>query len=173
MFASKEADNRFNYSEELVRAQCWHAVVTGLRNDNVKNEVKTALASRDPEDEEVLEILNKSVSDEERQGKMKEMNAKVNAVEQKKSEVCTVEKVPKENPILTKLDEVVEAMKDLPVLRNKVEILEEQVRTASVNAVGTGLRYGCNDCKKNNIRKCTNCFKCGETDHKKDECPKN
>ena len=89
IFASTEAGNRFNYPEELVRSTCWHTVVTGIRDDNTKNEIKAILSAKDPDDEELLEILNTAVSDEkERQGKFKETAAKANLVEEKKMEAA-------------------------------------------------------------------------------------
>ena len=76
LFVSKEGDNRFEYSESLLQKQFLHSVVTGLRNDSIKGEMKVLVKQRDLSDEDLLEALNKAVSDEnERQGKIKKSSS--------------------------------------------------------------------------------------------------
>ena len=71
LFVSEEMDTRFQYSEPLVQTQFLHSVVTGLRNYNIRNEIKSLLKDN-MADEELLQHLNKAVSDEkEKQSKMK------------------------------------------------------------------------------------------------------
>ena len=185
IFASTEAGNRFNYPEELVRSTCWHTVVTGIRDDNIKNEIKAILSAKDPDDEELLEILNTAVSDEkERQGKFKETAAKANLVEQKKLEATakrneeSAETKPerKENPVVAELKEIKVAVNEIKSVKNDVEILKEVVRNLSQNTNGNGgvnskVQYGCKNCKSQNLQGCDHCFKCCQTGHKKENCP--
>ena len=70
VFVSKQLDNRLVYPETLVQSQFMRAIITGLRNDNIRNEIKPILEDS-MEDEEVLEIMNKAISGEaERATKM-------------------------------------------------------------------------------------------------------
>ena len=171
LFASTEAGNRFNYPEELVRSTCWHTVVTGIRDDNVKNEVKAVL-SRDPEDEELLESLNTAVSDEkERQGKFKEQNVKANLVEQRKQEAETkkqelVEEQKSEkkiNPVVAELREIRLAVNEIKSVKDDVEVLKECVRNiGGLNPNGYNnfnnrnrVQFGCPACKRENLRAVT------------------
>ena len=182
LFTSKEAESEFLYSEELVQKQCQHAIVTGLRNDNIKAEVKMAMGSRFLEDEELLELVNKSVSDEkERQRKLKSSStAKVNMVEEKKeSEEKKETRTSKVNPIVVELQEIKAAMSQLSTLQNDVEGLKECVRnicgTNNPNGLNTGggnkVRFGCQACRQQNIRGCNHCFKCGNAGNSKANCP--
>ena len=122
-----------------------------------KNEIKAILSAKDPDDEELLEILNTAVSDEkERQGKFKETAAKANLVEQKKLEATakrneeSAEPKPerKENPVVAELKEIKVAVNEIKSVKNDVEILKEVVRNVSQNTNGTGgvnskVQYGC------------------------------
>merc|ERR1712150_154150 len=70
LFVAKEDGSRFNYTEELVQEQFIHSLLTGLRSDTIKNEVKPLVTGK-TEDEDLLELLNKASSDEaERQLKI-------------------------------------------------------------------------------------------------------
>ena len=185
LFASSEDGNRFNYPEELVRTTCWHTVVTGIRDDNIKNEIKALLAAREPEDEELLEVLNTAVSDEkERQGKFKETAAKANLVERqkqeaeaKKQEEPAEQKADKKvNPIVAELRELKLAVNEIKTVKDDVEVLKECVRNIggqNPNGYGGGNRrkYGCRECQAKNLGGCQHCFKCCRPGHKKENCP--
>ena len=102
LFVSEEMDTRFQYSEPFVQTHFLHSVVTGLRNDNIRNEIKPLLKDN-MSDEELLEHLNKAVSDEkERQSKMKKFVNLNNST----SKGENIDKEKKENPILTELREL-------------------------------------------------------------------
>ena len=185
LFASTEAGNRFNYPEELVRSTCWHTVVTGIRDDNIKNEIKAVLAAREPEDEELLEVLNTAVSDEkERQGKFKETAAKANLVElrkqeadAKKQEEAADQKEKKVNPVVAELKELRLAVNEIKSVKDDVEVLKECIRNIggqNPNGYGGGNnrgRYGCRECQEKNLKGCQHCFKCCKPGHKKENCP--
>ena len=184
LFTSKEADTEFQYSEVLVQKQCTHAIVTGLRNDNIKSEVKAALTSgKHLEDEELMEVVSKSVKEEkERQRKLKGSKSetgKVNVVSEKEdvSEKKQQSKENKEDPIVAELKEIRAGLNEISSLKNDVEVLKEVVRNIgganNPNGYQSGRRvqFGCKACKEQNIFGCNHCFKCGKLGHKKPECP--
>ena len=74
IFVSSEEGSKVSYPESLVRHQMIQGIVTGLRNVNIRNDIKPILsANPDMEDEDILEHLNQAISDEkERKVKMKE-----------------------------------------------------------------------------------------------------
>ena len=70
IFVTKEMDSRVRFSDDVVNDQFVRAVITGLRNDNIRNEIKVALTP-EMEIDQLLEILNRAASDEnERQAKL-------------------------------------------------------------------------------------------------------
>ena len=190
LFASLESGNRFQYPEELVRSTCWHTVVTGIRDDNVKNDVK-AILERNPEDMELLECLTTSVKDEqERQKKMKEEQVKANLIKQKKSdqdakkkEEAADKQPTKVNSVVAELKEIKLAVNEIKSVKDDVEMLKECVRNIgganpngfnfinNRNGNGRQVQFGCASCKQQNLRGCNHCFKCGDSTHKKPDCP--
>ena len=183
LFSSKEDDTEFQYSEVLVQKQCTHAIVTGLRNDNIKSEVKAALTSgKQLKDEELMEIVSKSVKEEkERQRKLKgskSKTGKVNVVSEKEDVGDKKQQSKeKENPIVAELKELRAELKEISTLKTDVEVLKECVRNIGGGNNPNGyqggrkVQFGCNDCKAKNLFGCNHCFKCGEPGHKKPECP--
>ena len=181
LFSSKEDDTEFQYTEVLVQKQCTHAIVTGLRNDNIKFEVKAALTSgKHLKDEELMEIVSKSVKEEkERQRKLKSSKSKtgkVNVVSEKE-DVEDKKHQNKENPIVAELKELRAELKEISTLKTDVEVLKECVRNIGGGKNPNGyqggrkVQFGCDACKEQNLFGCNHCFKCGEPGHKKPECP--
>ena len=186
LFTSKEADTEFQYSEVLVQKQCTHTIVTGLRNDNVKSEVKAALTSgKHLEDEELMEVVSKSVKEEkERQRKLKASKSKtgnVKVVSSEKEESSSGKKQQvkenKEDLIVAELKEIRAGLSEITNLKTDVEALKECVRNlgggGSPNGFQAGKKvtFGCKKCKEQNLGGCNHCFKCCESGHKKESCP--
>ena len=230
LFTSKEAESEFNYPETIVQKQYIHAILTGLRDNNIKSEVKAALSSGgEMDDLELMEVVNKSMKEEdERKRKLKASKkaAKVNAVSEKEDpgnrkhqskegkenpivaelreiraglseisnlktdvEVLKVNAMSEredstrkrqakenENPIVAELKEIRAGLNEISSLKNDVEVLKECVRnigSGNPNGFQGGRKmvYGCKNCKDQNIRGCQHCFKCGESGHKKENCP--
>ena len=170
-----------SYPESLVRHQMIQGIVTGLRNVNIRNDIKPILsANPDMEDEDILEHLNQAISDEkERKVKMKEADtappkkttAAANKVEQ-------AEKIEKKdhNPIIKELREMREAqVKEIGALKGEIQRLEQRVDSGQAvpRQKRTFNRFRCTTCVEKGVHKCTHCFKCGRTDDKKPECPEN
>ena len=131
LFVSKKVDDRFEYSELLVQSQILHSVVTGLRNDSIKNEIKPLLSKGSLSDEELLEHLDKAVSDEsERQSKIKNQ-VNFNTVESNLSENEKPEKKVKDNPVLNELRELMLQLNEVTTLKSEIEQLKQQINRRS------------------------------------------
>ena len=201
LFVSKEVDNRFEYSEPLLQKQFLHSVVTGLRNESVKNEIKPLLLTDNLSDEELLEFLNKAVSDEkERQLKMKKQISKVDALSTS-DEIRTDKdkKDKKDNPVLNELKELRVQLNEVSTLKSEIEQLKKQIYEKPIprgNEISTlkseieqlkkqiyekphsrvrfrGRTMKCATCKQNKVERCTHCVLCGSLNHFKAQCDKN
>jgi hypothetical protein len=133
LFTSKEEDCDFAYPESIVRRQSTHAIVTGLRDDNIKSEVKAVLSSgKQLDDVELLEVVNKSMREEaERKRKLKKgakKSANVNVVGEKEDSITTrKQKETKENPIVAELKEIKAGLSEISNLKADVEALKGNV----------------------------------------------
>lgn len=73
LFASQEAESSLRYDPVLVQNMFLHSVLTGLQNDNIRNDLKPYLQQAGVNDEVLLEKLNIAcMTETERQSKKKE-----------------------------------------------------------------------------------------------------
>lgn len=125
LFASQEAESGLRYDPILVQNMFLHSVLTGLQNDNIRNDMKPYLQQADVNDEVLLEKLNIAcMTETERQNKRREIPpqrsvgvhsaqcTEAQAVSEKKKE--TPENKTKPNL----LDELKEIKADIAVLKN-------------------------------------------------------
>lgn len=175
MFVSKEVDDRFEYSEPLLQKQFLHSVVTGLRNESVKNEIKPHLLKANLSDEELLEFLNKAVSDEkERQLKMKKQINKVEAVSTPDEKTDKDKRDKKDNPVLNELKELRVQLNEVSALKSEIEELKKQIyEKPPPRGRFRGRTMKCAICKQNKVERCTHCVICGSPNHFKAQCDKN
>ena len=84
LFASQEIDSELNYDPTLVHGMFVHSFPLGLRNENIKIEMKPYLEKKTMSDEELFEKLNVCVSNEmERSQKFgSQLAPKVNAAQE-------------------------------------------------------------------------------------------
>ena len=189
LFSAKEEHSEFTGNEELVQKQFVRAIGTGLRNDNIKNEIKPSL-SNTMADEELLELLNKVCGDEtERQKKLKNSGKKsVNRVDLESGGTCTScggcgcntggvnsaqTKKEKQNPLLEELKELRAQISVVTALKEDVELLKKEL--AEVLGKGGNLNRKKGHCDARvdaGETHCDHCFKCGSTEHKSPGCKK-
>ena len=172
VFVSEGMDTRFQYSEPLVQTQFSHLAVTGLRNDNTRNEIKPLLKDN-MSDEELLEHLNKAVSDEKgRRSKMKK-SVNLNKVDSTSKEE-KLNKEKKENPILTELRELKVQLNEVTAMKSDIEDLKKQMNQKGDNSIRSKFdrkRFGCHNCRKHNVAKrCSHCYLCGGSDNFRTGC---
>ncbi len=196
LFVTNEMDSRVRYSEDLVQDQFVRALITGLRNDNIRNEIKPVIEGT-MEIQELLEIMNRASSDEtEREAKLKRNNQKINKVEVAEEytgcdgNYCLLKDSPKEekkeNQIVAELKKMNAKLNQVTAqnteMQNEMANLKEQYEQLDKTKVAADdekksppkiirIRFGCKNCKKDGLRNCHHCFGCGSEDHVKADCP--
>ena len=167
LFASQETDSDLKYDPTLVHGMFVHSFSLGLKNENIKIEMKPYLEKKTMSDEELFEKLNVCVSNEmERSQKFgSQLTPKVNAVQK------GGEKQTKKNT------EVAQAlMKELRELKVEVAAVRERVRVppqAQNPPIQQFMRQApqCRTCQQSGIGwRCNHCFRCGASGHYVREC---
>ncbi|KAK2564655.1 hypothetical protein P5673_012136 [Acropora cervicornis] len=156
LFASQETDSDLKYDHTLVHGMFVHSFSLGLKNENIKIEMKPYLEKKTMSDEELFEKLNVCVSNEmERSQKFgSQLTPKVNAVQE------GGEKQTKKNT------EVEQAhMKELRELKAEVAAVKERVRVqpqAQNPPIQQFMRQApqCRTCQQSgNGWRCNHCFR--------------
>lgn len=157
-----------NYDFELVQKRFLHAISTGIKNDNIRGELRPFLKGRDVTDEKLLARLQLAVQDEgERSEKFCTTAAKkaqVNLVEEptddqsKKKFVLSAEI----DMIKTQLNEVTNFVRQN--MQPSPAATHHQKRNQNRAANGSMGRV-CHDCEKNKVKVCEHCFFCGSEEH--------
>lgn len=124
LFASQEAESGLRYDPILVQNMFLHSVLTGLQNDNIRNDMKPYLQA-DVNDEVLLEKLNIAcMTETERQNKRKETPpqrsagvhlaqcTEAQAIPEKKKKTPEIKNKP------NLLDELKEIKAEIAVLKN-------------------------------------------------------
>ena len=141
--------------------QCFlHAILTGLRNNNIRNDLHPALENNKTSDEHLLQIVSEAaVNDSEHHEQLSK--------EKKKTKVNKIDNA--DNPLLNEIA----AMK-----------LEHSTELAAFHAEILQLKEAMNlrnDFHQKRVRRCPNytfakfnclhCFVCGSSEHQKSVCP--
>ena len=173
ILVSKEED--CPYSHHLVQSRFLHAVGTGLRNENVRQELKPILRKADCTDEDLLMKLNEAVSEEA------EHIEKVGA-RKKAASVNLVAKSDQKTQPPTHLEA------EIKELKARLDKLSTNSQQSSMKQNSSGNSFGgytsnpplsattwyrCPNCMKidNPDVWCHHCFKCGSADHVRADCP--
>ena len=167
LFASQETGSELNYDPILVHGMFVHSFSPGLRNENIKIEMKPYLEKKTMSDEELFEKLYVCVSNEmERSQKFgSQLTPKVNAAQE------GGDKQAKKN---TDVEEAL--MKELRELKAEVAAVRERVRaTPQVQNSPTQQPIRqlpqCRTCQQSgNGWLCNHCFRCGASGHYVREC---
>ena len=151
-----------------------HAIGTGLRNENVRHELKPLLRNADCTDEDLLIKLNEAVSEET------EHIEKVGP----RKRAASVNLVAKSEPKPPHPSQLEAEIKELRARLDKLGASSHQPSMRSNpggNASGYTSKpplsdttwYRCPDCMKidNPNVWCHHCFKCGSSDHVRADCP--
>ena len=162
LFASKEC-SEMKYDETLVRNMTRHAILTGLKDDNIRQGFEPTLLREHVTDEEMINVLNTITSrDQERKTKMEKKTVRVNKVEveEAESEQGKAKKTFKEGALNL----------EVKALRAEIDVLRQEMNRSSSekakNNDTTWKKKRCQWCvEKGEEGRCDHCFRCGSREH--------
>ena len=138
-------DTTLRYDPNLVQQMFLHSLLTGLKDDNIRLDLKFHIGSETTDEELFKRIKTGEEQEEERKHKQKSRHSKVNQVT---AEPSLLEQQ------LKQIQADLAALKASPPVRNPTG------NTRSPN------EWGCKSCREaSKGRECTHCFKCGGSDH--------
>ena len=150
IFASKEP-GKLNYDPELVEKQFQHSVITGVRDESIKNDVQYLIESYKT-DEGLIEGINDIVrKQQERESKLK--------LHKTSSKVLSLN-----------TSEESEIIKELKALR--LDVNEIKRKQGSGTEQQSKRKNKCDNCQ-GRAGKCSHCWACGGTGHFMYRCPLN
>ena len=147
------------FSESLLQRRFLHAISTGLRNNNIRNDLRPALEDNKISDENLLQIVSEAVvNDTERHEKLLK--------EKKELKVNKVETV--DNLLLDEIRAMkLEHSNELAAFRAEILQIKEAVNSNDFRRKRVRRCPNCTVTKSN----CSHCFVCGSSDHQKSACP--
>ncbi len=171
LFASQESDSRLRYDPHLVQEMFRHTILTGLRSDSIKTELRPYLDEPKTSDELLFEKINVFSSlEEERRQKLTQNKAT------SVYEVCEVRDKqitpPKPGLLMTEIAELKAGIAELSSLKGQVAALQEsfqktpQQQPSRFDTSSSRVRRGCHKCQEAGTgHDCDHCFKCGSSEH--------
>lgn len=169
LFASQETDSRLQYDPKLVQEMFRHSIITGLRSDGIKTELKPYLDDPKTPDEVLFEKINvQSSLEAERRRKLNTTrSAAVSEVTEKDR---SQQSQPKPGLLLTEIAELKAGIAELTSLKTQVAVLQDSFnkssRSAPLDKRSARPRRGCPTCQADGTGStCDHCFKCGSSDH--------
>lgn len=157
LFISQE--DLIPYPPSLVMKRYLQAVLSGLRNNNIRNHLRPLLEFDGLSDEFLLETVSKLVA-EEKEHYEKFSKKTVNSVESKTGE--------NDNDLVGELKELRLEVNQLSTLRSEISHLREQLNR-NLTAPKRRTRK-CKNCMTQNVARCEHCFSCGESGHFSADC---
>jgi len=155
------------YNPKLIQKRFLHALSTGLRNDNLRNELRDCFDQIDISDEYLLSRITKAVSHESEH--LEKLHFK-----KKDYDLLSMEMQPKDNHLLKEMKELrLSHDKEISSLRCDISELKTAFNNNKHSFVPkrpSRQRNMCPNCTVSNSR-CNHCFCCGSRDHFRPECP--
>ena len=184
LFISSE--DPISYPQKLIQQKFLYTVLSGLRNNNIRNQLRPILLDEDVEDTEILDALTKILTEEnEHIEKFKRKpdtpSVSSNAVSLDDNNEKKIER--KENPILKEIQSLRADINSLSALRSDVDELQTRMNSARANHNGRQKsgdsnrkpkpRTRCPTCVSANADHCPHCFACGSEEHFRAGCKVN
>ncbi|KAL9966537.1 hypothetical protein ACROYT_G024625 [Oculina patagonica] len=180
----EEAGSDLKYDPKLVQCMFLHSLLTGLRNDSIKMEIKPCLQNTQVEDEELFEKLNTAVSNEtERMQKLGPRHDQptnrtptqlvAQLATHDDSHASVEGKTPEKPPKVNLLTEVREWKAELAAIREGMEQQSRASPNPQYNPVEQGRvrPRGCWNCERQGRGfRCNHCFNCGDAGHFSYQC---
>ena len=175
------------YDRKLVGQRFSHTVLTGLRNNNIRNELRSFLKRKSFSDEALLKVVSEAVTNEtEHFEKTEKKNAKVNiidAIADQGNDKFTKRGKDKD----TTQNPLPQQIKDMKLLHEQemgaVKIELQEIKTLLYDVRKSenveNYRYKprksfkrkCQNCYTSGAPTCFHCFKCGSSEHRMANCP--
>ena len=145
-----------DYSEDLVKSSFQHSFYSGLRNKDIRHELRTLLKNRRTTDEELVQEISRITINES------EHMEKVKAGTSKAGTVAKVDAAPEKDQVLAEIAKLAAKVNELTSI--KAEEREKNLTTRRRRGV-------CQNCNQRNVAFCPHCFNCGGVGHKSPDCP--
>ena len=168
--------------EPLVRKRFVYTLSVGFKKDTIRLEMMNALKKQALTDEELVREVKDVVNrDDEHKKRAKPSKcAAVNVVDERDSKRDHFGDRERKDPVLAeisklaaKVDELAKMRGEMDELKRKIDNNKEERSGDGQNQYRGGRRFiKCQACEQSNAF-CTHCSKCGEGDHKRNQCPKN
>ena len=81
-----------------------------------------------------------------------------------------VEKNKKENPVLNELRELRVQLNVVTAMKSEIEQLKKQINQKFEPRSKFRNRFKCDNCRKNDVSRCSHCYLCGGSDHFRASC---
>ena len=168
LFVSKE--DPIPYPPALVQRRFSHAVLSGLRNNNIRNNLRPLLENESTSDEFLLECLTKAVTEETEHYEKFSKKSTVNSVTN--SDSISPPSKPKENELLQELKALRVQVNELSALKSEVSHLRNRMSENEYKKIEPRNRRDrkYENCVAQNVRKCEHCFRCGSAEHFRAGC---
>ena len=167
------------YDSHLVNQRFSHTILTGLRNNNIRNELRIFLKNKHVVDEELLKVVTEAVANEtEHSEKTEKRNiVKINTLEYTGKQIKE-----KELPLPQQIKEMKVAQeRELSAMRDELHEIKSLLHAATMNNYSDSRRFPqqrrktmrrkCQVCYANGAVSCFHCFQCGSGDHRVANCP--
>lgn len=182
------------YDENIIQRRFLHTIETGLRNTNIRYELRELLtfsAVKPLTDEKLLRAVSEAIAnDNERSGKLsgrkRDFPPAIKAVQfsEKDPDMNSSElKKKRENQLQIQLQELkINQEKELAALRNDLCEIKSALANRPHDNSFSGNRddkrmplrnrkYKCQNCFRDRVVKCNHCLVCGSSDHYRMSCP--
>ena len=165
IYVSKE--DPYLFDEHLVQSKFLQAIFTGLRNENLRHELRPLLKNPKTSDEELLESLSLAMIDENEHPEKTSKKVHVSLIEQNEQTATEQEtKSKKENLLIKELQNLRAEVNQLSTIHNDFKTFN-----ANNKNKGTPQRQNkCKECIDKNVEKCEHCLVCGSEEHFKAGC---
>lgn len=156
------------YDEALVQRRFLHAISTGIRNNNIRNDLRHVLQNVNISDEHLLKYVSEAVVNNcERNEKLAQSkkDLRINQINTDQEQ---------DNPLLVEIRKIQsEHSNQMAAFRSEILQIKQAVSHGHASGSKQDLprrAFRCPNCTVTKAR-CTHCFVCGSADHKKSACP--
>ena len=182
------------YERPFLQRHLLRALSVGIRDNNIRFDLKEVFSNREATDEELLKAITESVNRENerlsRMGSEPIVVASTSAKSKSSAEATSLEhKRKRENQMQVQIKELqaksekqerkLAEMEEQSSLRH-AEIMSVLSNNGNVNQQQNGFVppaqmqrkvWKCKNCYANKIQRCNHCFKCCQSGHQKADCP--